>query len=309
TAFVRFNSLFATTVCISTPLRFGLSTLKVEKAEAAKNLRWDTLQYSRRDLWSRNVIIMVLFVMMLLFWSVPVTAIQVLANLNTFCDVTKWNCEKVFGQNLMSFVQAWFAVLILDVWLISLPGLCRTLSSWQYKTTLAKVEQHTLRKYFDCLLCMVLLVSVFAGIGSYNINRFVHDLAHSASSWLHILAEGLSRMSTYFILYVLLNALIWAPLEFYRPGYWGDLIFDPSDRHRFSFSTRYPKIMLILIICLAYGAMTPLIWIFGFIYFAFIMLINTYQQTFCFIPHFDTGAMVFPIIFDRIVIGMHLSVV
>eukprot|EP01084_Bolivina_argentea_P037143 68660_1 len=115
-------------------------------------------------------------------------------------------------------------------------------------------------------------------------------------------------MSSYFLLYVLLNALIWLPFELFRPAYWIYKRFKIPEPNRFHYSVWYAKTMLILSILLTYSVMQPIMWIFGLVYFIFALFVFTYNLSMNWVPKFETGAKLWPLVFGRIRFAFIISI-
>merc|ERR1712113_1383062 len=106
--------------------------------------------------------------------------------------------------------------------LMIIPEIAEFLTKFQRKTHRGRMEMLVMTKYFDCLVFMVLLVTVITGTTVSNADNFsdyAQNIVSSLSTIVNSLADGLSNMSIYFLLYVLLNTFIWLPLELYRPSY------------------------------------------------------------------------------------------
>jgi len=147
---------------------------------------------------------------LLIFWSIPVAAIQALANLEEIFALFHGDAEQTLGskENVVT-MQGLLAVLILDIWLGIIPLIAELLTFFQRKGYRGKHEMLVMTKYFDCLLFMVLLVTVITGSalnGANSFQDYAQNIVDSISEVINHLATGLSNMSCYFLLYVLLNA-------------------------------------------------------------------------------------------------------
>lgn len=308
TAFVKFKTIKAQCICISTPIKFGLKELRIEKAPYFQDLIWSNLRYSSSDLMMNNIFVSFLFALLLVFWSIPVASIQAIANLDElFSAAFDINLYDYLSSDLIAYIQGSLSVLVLDVFLMTLPFICKKLTQLERKTSYGREEMVILNKYYDTLVFCVLLVTVLSSVVATSVENFVE----SFSSIFSLLASSLASMSTYFLLYVLLNTFLWLPLELYRPSYflkkWFRVERLDVELNRFHYSFWFGKTMLILVICLTYSVMSPIMWIFGLIYFVFALFVFSYQLTMCYIPRFETGAKMFPIVFQRITYGIYIS--
>eukprot|EP00483_Globobulimina_turgida_P002077 UN02079 len=166
-------------------------------------------------------------------------------------------------------------------------------------------------KYYDCLVFQVLLVTVIAGSVANGAGSFAEtatNLVESINNIFDELANGLSNMSVYFLLYVLLNTFLWLPVELYRPGYHFAAKFNLSEPNRFHYPVWYAKSMLILTILLTYSVMNPIMWILGLMYFVGATFVFTYNLSMNWIPEFETGAKQWPLVFGRIRFAFMISI-
>lgn len=143
-----------------------------------------------------NVLVAVAMVFLLIFWSIPVAAIQTLANLETIFEA--FNIESPFSSSTLSLLQGYISVLVLDLWLMLIPEVVEFLTKIQRKSHRGRLEQLVMTKYFDCLVFMVLLVTVVIGTivsGASDFSDIAQNLISSLSSILDDLADGLTNMS------------------------------------------------------------------------------------------------------------------
>jgi len=312
TAFVIFNSLVEASNCVSSPIRFGLSTLKISKAPYPKDLYWSNLKFKTNKMLANNFLVGVAMFFLLIFWSIPVAAIQALANLDELFELFHGDAERTLGsKERVATMQGLLAVLILDLWLGILPLIAEILTFFQRKGYRGKHEMLVMTKYFDCLVFMVLLVTVISGSALNNAHSFsdyAHNIVDSISEIVNHLANGLSDMSCYFLLYVLLNAFLWIPIEMFRPVYWCMHSLKLPEPNRFHYSVWYSKTMLILTILMTYGVMNPIMWVLGLVYFMLAAFVFTYNLSMNWVPEFETGAKMWPLVFGRLRFSFMISI-
>eukprot|EP01084_Bolivina_argentea_P103800 185901_1 len=164
TAFVIFKSLTEAANCVSTPIRFGLKTLKISKAPYPTDLYWTNLKFKQSDLWINNLLVFFAIFFLWIFWSIPVVGLQAVANLDNVFKTFHGDAAKTFGnKERVATLQGVLTVLILDLWLGLLPIIGEILTFIQRKAYRGRHEMLVMTKYFDCLVFMVLLVTVVSG--------------------------------------------------------------------------------------------------------------------------------------------------
>eukprot|EP01084_Bolivina_argentea_P307009 530594_1 len=305
TGFVIFTDLETASMSISCPIRFGFSTLKIERAPYPTDLLWANLTYSTGSLTTNNFCVGLLMLLLMFFWSIPVALIQGLANLDHIFAFFGGNVDHYFSEGTQAYLQGTLTVLILDLWLSLLPLVAAAFTAIQHETSRGKAEVLIMQKYYWCLIVMVLLVTVLSSMSLVGMKDLLQE---GVNEILQTFAQGLSQMSTYFLLYVLLNTFIWLPLELYRPSYFLMKLFKHPEANRFVYSTWFAKTMLILVILLTYGVMNPIMWILGLIYFIFATFVFTYNLSMNWVPEFETGAKQWPLVFGRIRFAFIISI-
>merc|ERR1712154_451878 len=113
--------------------------------------------------------------------------------------------------------------------------------------------------------------------------------ANNIGNIADLLGDGLSNMSIYFLVYILLNTFVWLPLDLYRPLDHIKVRLGMSETNRYVYSEHIPRTLLIFTIVLTYSVMNPIMWIFGLIYFVFATIVYTYNLSMSYVPAFDTG--------------------
>ena len=315
TGFVIFKYLEDVTAFVSSPKSLNLLTMEISTASPPIDIYWENLKFTSRDLIGRNLCIIMAMIFLLIFWSIPVVGIQGLANLQQLFSTFNGDIHKYLSDSTISYLQGSLTVLILDFVLLSVPIIVDYLTKLSKPMNKTIYELSVLSKYYMCLLFMVLLVTVITSAilnGASDYKDYFENFVNNIGNIADLLANGLSNMSIYFLLYLLLNTFIWIPLELYRIGYHVSNKFSDksiSELNHFVYSLWIPKILLIFTICLTYSVMNPLMWIFGLVYFLFSVIIFTYNLSMNYIQIFQIGPKLWLIIFDLIRYSFVISII
>lgn len=78
-------------------------------APPAGDIYWEHLMFDPTLLKCRKFLISILMSMLLVFWSIPVIAIQGLANLQSLYDLWDGNALNDFSQNQLNFVSGFLS--------------------------------------------------------------------------------------------------------------------------------------------------------------------------------------------------------
>ena len=90
----------------------------IAKAPYPADLYWDNLKYSPSDLVPYNLLVAIAMFFLLIFWSIPVAAIQGLANLDSVFSAFGADANDYFSESTVSWLQGTLTVLVLDLWLV-----------------------------------------------------------------------------------------------------------------------------------------------------------------------------------------------
>merc|ERR1711920_608500 len=101
------------------PKGLQLQMVDVTKAPNAKIINWHNLHYAAHHMFCRHFCIMIAMLLLLVFWSIPVIAIQGLANLDSLFKAFGGDVNDVFGPKTVLWLQGSLTVLVLDVFLLS----------------------------------------------------------------------------------------------------------------------------------------------------------------------------------------------
>ena len=314
TGFVVFKKLEDASCFVSAPKSYDLLMMDINKAPPPSIINWENLKFTSSNLFTTNLFIIILMTFLLIFWSIPVIGIQGLANLEELFDTFGGDIHDYLTNPTIAYLQGSLTVLILDLWLSSIPLISDLLSKLQKPIDRRQSELLIISKYYLCLIFMVLLVTVITSTilnGANNYEDYFKNFVDNIGNIANLLANGLSNMSIYFLLYILLNTFIWLPLELFRFGYHISNKFsdDKSEINHFFYSAWIPKILLIFTICLTYSVMNPILNIFGLIYFLFAIIIFTYNLSMNYIQIFQIGPKLWQIIFDLIRYSFVISIV
>lgn len=93
------------------------------------------------------------------------------------------------------------------------------------------------------------------------------------------------------------------------PSHYIKRFLNRPEPNRFNYAVWFAKSLLILTIVVTYGAMAPLMFVIGFTYFVFANFVFTYNLAMSWVPEFETGAKLWPLVFGRIRIALMLAIV
>lgn len=241
--------------------------------------------------------------MLLVFWSIPVIAIQGLANLQSLYDLWDGNALNDFSQNQLNFVSGFLSVLVLDIYMALLPTIMELFSKILKPSHRGQHEIAIMSRFYTCLVFMIMLVTVMASTflsGGSNIVDYFKNFTENIEHIADLLGEGLASMSIYFLLYILLNTFMTLPKEWFRLSYHIYEYWNFPEANRFLYAVWIPKILLIFTIVLTYSIMNPVMLIFGLFYFVMAYTVLKYHLSMSWVPALTMGPETWVKIFNLV---------
>ncbi|RIA95977.1 hypothetical protein C1645_756070 [Glomus cerebriforme] len=315
TGFVTFKDITSAQLAAQIllyPEPFQCST---ELAPEPRDVFWFKLNIRKREMLARDVLVNCLVALLVFTWTVPSTLVASLLNLDTLKKISPW-LEKFAEKNeiLKGLIQGPLPTLALVILNAIIPIVMEFLSKLQAFKSRSAIEASTFAKYFFFLLINILLVfTVVTWLGAFK------EIAENPTEIPIKLAKTLPRVAPFFINYIVLQGIGLYP---FRILMFKDIamacllriIFANTPRDFAESSTpqlidygqELPPIVLIFILVLVYSSLTPIILLFGTIYFLFGYMCYKYLLLFVYFHPYESAGLSWPKIFRRIVVGLYI---
>ncbi|EPY54056.1 DUF221 family protein [Schizosaccharomyces cryophilus OY26] len=310
-AFVTFESMASAQIVAQVHIDAkSLMGLHISLAPASNDIQWHNTYIGRWHRFFQSWLITLLTLMIILLWTVPVGAIAVFINLDNISKL--WPELGRLIQDvpfLNSLLRTFLPTLVYSVFISMSPFLFQWLSKMQGFNSRGEEEIYSVGKNFAYLFVNFFLVYIIAGSTSY------WELVKDTTTLAHFLANRLPNQAQFFIDLIVLQGIGMFPLKLVQlwklSSYFIRRSFAkrPQDYRKlerpdsFSIGIYLPQPMFILMICLCYSIISPLILIFGLIYFVIGFLIYKYELIYQMEhPQHSTGKL-WGMIFERIVFG------
>ncbi|KAK9760816.1 phosphate metabolism protein 7 [Basidiobolus ranarum] len=315
-AFISFNNQLAAHIAVqsvSHHLPLAMYTKYVDMKP--EDINWENLNIFPFQRYIRRGLSLAATVCLIMFWVFPVTFVSSLASLSSLIQILPF----------LSFMQSWSPVLIgiiqgivpavlLSLLVALLPIIFRALCMLEGTIRKSDVEQSVMTRFFVFLLINVFLVTTFAS----GIFSALGDLVKNPISSVTILGKSLPKVSTFFVTYVLFQALVGAAQEMLQVN---KLVFyyiktvlqfstprkvlDLNRLTKFEFGTTFPEHTLIFVIGLTYSTVAPFILLFVCLYFLIYYFVfhHQFQYVYDSVTH-QTGGLLFPKAMEHMVVGI-----
>ncbi|ORX83949.1 DUF221-domain-containing protein [Anaeromyces robustus] len=320
-AFVTFSSpisAFIGAQCIIHQQPFKCQT---KLAPEPRDLYWknisDTLAHPYVKLL-RSVGIIVALVLLIMLWTIPVAFISSLISVDTIYKYFPSIARLVesLGPSMTNTARNIIPITVVSIWLSFLPDILQKFSILQGIETFSWIEQSLLSKYFFYQLFNIMLIFTVVG----TIFNTITDILNDPKSIMTILAEQFPKVSPFFMNYVILQGFLCLQIQLINPGsFLLNFILrffkfcktprefsNASDPVNISlnYGYHYTIPLLIFVIVLTYCCISPLILIFGLIYFIAAYIIYKYQFLYIHYPKYETYGVYAPMIVNRCMTGL-----
>ncbi|KAK8846853.1 hypothetical protein IAR55_005941 [Kwoniella newhampshirensis] len=287
------------------------SEVITEPAPEPRDVVWSKVSMPAREGQIRNFLVIVVMGVLLATWIVPVSTLATLLSYPEIKKVAPWLARVIDASpRLAAIVQNSLPSLALITFNSLLPFLLEWLSYQQDFRSRSATEYSLMKKYYLFLLISVLFI--FLLTSTYF--ALVRDLVDTPMKIPQKLASALqgTNVRNFMVSYVMLQALGLMPLQLLNIGPLFSLGLSrglstktPRDYAEanappmLNYGWVYPQALLVFTITLVYSVMSPLILIFGAIYFGVAYLVYKYKLLFVYFKPYESNGEAWRISFAR----------
>lgn len=336
-AFVTFEESVSASVTQQSLLDPALFSFQVSPAPQSNEIHWENLVQSLASSRFKYWAVWILFVILNLLYSFPVTFIFSLNNITTLVKVFPFlEFIKKWPKSIQSIVEGSVSPLLLNLLLVLIPYALEGLTRLQGFKSETQVQSSLLTKYVSFLFLQTFLVTFFSGTlldwlkpiaDGEEVGDFLNHLLESIQ---HTLAN---RSSFYFNLMVLRIATnLFLQLADPAGIFWylflrGTLqITNETPREKKELNTFrninygwiYPQLLFPLPLVLTYSVISPLILLIGCFYYGLAYMVYRHQFLYKYQTVFEKGGdpywrqtsmfMVFVVLTFQIMTALQFSV-
>lgn len=317
TGFVTFNSVAV--AAQAAQVRHSPSALEfhIGMAPEARDVYWPNVGLDLKTKTWRSNVVFLITVWLCIFWVVPVTFVSSLANLELLAKRLPF-LEPILDANaaVKGFLQGLLPTVAIILLMSLLPPFLRFLQKFGGAESWSRIERGVASVYFFFQVFNVFLVVTLSGTIFASVNEIIQNPASAAN----LLGSALPQSSTFFINLVILSALGSFPMELSRlvplivakitEKYLAKnerevrLAYEPGAP---AYDLMYPSHLLFFVIILSYSCIAPLILPFGVVFFALAYLVWKNQFIYVYLPKYETGGKMWPMVFRYLLIGVLIA--
>lgn len=312
-SFVVFRSLRTSTVAAQADWDQAPLTIDVMPAPEFVSVLWKNLSIGLFERKVRTVLVYGLVFLLVFFWTVPVAFVSTLVSLQNLTKVAPFLKPVLeLSAFVKGAIEGFMSSLALLIFFAILPLILQLFSKLEGIPSQSEVDRSVLGKLFIFMIVNKFLFLTFAGSAVDKLK----DMLDNPSQIPAFLAEALPSQSVFFICYIMLATLTGYALQLLRIV---PLILVAIKRKWLAKTPREDKLawkpppilydrvfanhLFILIVGLSYSALAPIITPFVALYFGFGYVVWMHQTLSVYIPVYTCGGMMWPRVFNRMIIA------
>ncbi|MEW5303944.1 MAG: hypothetical protein WDW36_006589 [Sanguina aurantia] len=284
-AFATFESRWTHTVACTSLPHHDPQVWRMDAAPEPAEVIWRNVGLRQWERSARRGTLVACFLLLLVTYVFPVSAIQGLLQLRRLDTVT-WLRPILAFQVVRSLLGGLLPGLALRILIAIMPFLLRLMVQRSGAVSKGDVDGQVTTLYFMFQVVTIFLASFIAGT---LLNQIVQIIDHPATLLL-VLGTGAPQTATFFLLYILFNALVMQPVLLLRiPAL---LVFvarysmaaTARAKHRlwaqprFRFGAYVPNHTIILLLGLTFAVVAPIVLPCCLLYFVVAGILERYQQ-------------------------------
>lgn len=291
-------------------------SLKTRLAPEPRDICWENINISEKEQMVRKIAVSILMLFVLFFWGVPLSFITPLLSLTQLVKVFPFlNDLKDISPVIWSLISGLLPTLLVIIFISMTPAIFTYLSMFQGEKSRSAIERLAVSKHFFFLLINLLLVfTITSTLWKQILNQVVKDPSEIAN----VLAKSLPTVAPFFINYTMLLGIGYFPFQLLQLGpvftftFLRMLSSTPRDIADLlvpvftNYAWLYGQPMIIFVIVTIYSVISPLILVVGTIYFILGHYANKYCILYVYHRYYESGGLIWPVVFRRIIIGLFL---
>ncbi|KAI8367508.1 uncharacterized protein BYT42DRAFT_128832 [Radiomyces spectabilis] len=293
----------------STPFR-----LRAQLAPEPRDVLWENIAMHARERAIRKFMVFIVLIFLVFFWVIPISYFSALTSEDSLQNYFPWLIDLASKNKILrQLVQGFLPTLGVVVFMSILPIIFNALSVVEGFTTRSEAEESSFSKHFFFLLFNVLLVFTI----SSALFKTLKDMLEDPTQIANLLASSLPQVAPFFVNYIILQGIMLLPIQllqigpiilqlFFRTFYcktprdYGEVLAP----RMYNYGWGYPVPVFLFVILLVYSTISPLILVFGTIYYCLAYLVFKYQLLYVYFHPYEVAGRMWPLVFSRIIVGM-----
>ncbi|CAO3702184.1 unnamed protein product [Rhizopus stolonifer] len=315
--FVTFKNMNSAVIASQIAIRPEPFVCRTVMAYEPRDVLWSTVSIRGRERLLREIIVWSITLVLVVFWFVPVLVLSSLMSINTIAYIVPRLADEIEKNAAISnFMTTFVPTVILNIVTSVLPLIFDLLGYYQGLRSRSAIAESTFSKYFFFLIFLTLIVFTLAGT---SIQTIALSFANDPSSIPKRLASTFPSIAPFFINYTILQGFLMMPMNLLLlgslivRGFYHLFLCDSPREHAenrapwsFNYGTSYPVPLLIFVVVLEYSCISPLILLFGTLYFSFTYFVYKYQLLYVYFRPYEAAGRLWIMTVPRVIFGLLL---
>ncbi|KAK9852109.1 hypothetical protein WJX84_005426 [Apatococcus fuscideae] len=284
---------------------------KVSAAPAPSDLVWGNIRLKGWQRHLRFILWWTLFVLLALFYTVPVGAIQAILQVNRLQNITPFK-QLVNISFTRSLIQSILPVLVLKIFLALVPKLLAFMNTKQGMISQSGNDFGVVKKYFIFQVITVFFASFVSGSFFNQFSQWISDPASAVT----IIGSAAPTTSIFFLTLIILQALLLRPIQFLRIFqlimYWLLSMLSGTERAKtriwseqsLLYGPYVPDHTIVILLGIVFCCVNPLLCVAAFVYFCIVWLLEKYDMLYVWQETYQAGGKLWLQIFPQVLTGV-----
>ncbi|CAM6104678.1 unnamed protein product [Calypogeia fissa] len=320
-AFVSFDNRWAAAVCSQTKQSKDSAKWLTAWAPEPRDVFWSNLPIPYLQLNSRRLISLAILLATIIFFLIPVTFVQSLANLDKIERNLPFLKPLIDITWVKSVLQGFLPGLSLKIFLAIMPTVVWYLAVLEGHVSYSRIEKHACINYLVFMLVNVFLGNVVTGTAAEQLKLFLQ----TPTSIPNVLGQAIAQRATFFITYILVDGWTNTAAELVRVMPFllyhfknTTMVRTEVDRDKATpvgfirYTIALPRLGLYFLLGFVYSTISPLILPFIIIYFAAAYVVYRNQVINAYDQKYESAGAYWPVMFAYVIIGlltMHFTLI
>ena len=317
-AFIQFHDSIAAHMvmqCSLGSIPFAITNRYIDiKSE---NIIWSNIKLSDHNRRIRTVLVIIVIIALIVFWTIPVSFVGFVSNLNYLTDKLKFlQFTYNLPRTIFGIITGLSASVLLVLLLIIVPVILRFLGRCSGIPTRDSLERFVQTWFFAFQVIQVFLIVTISSSIASVVTLIIQKPTRAAA----ILAANVPTASNFFLCFIALKCLIIGSILISQLGtllafHLLGKVVDNTPRKKskryftltkFKWGSIYPVFTNYVVITLVYSIIAPLILIVSGITFMFYYVAYVYRLFYVSEFQYDTGGLSFPRAIHQSFTGVYL---
>ncbi|KAJ9085810.1 hypothetical protein DSO57_1010360 [Entomophthora muscae] len=314
--FITFSSLRTAHVAAQIVSNSWPFALRTNLAPEPRDIFWSNIHLTARETTIRRLFVYIAMVLVIFFYSIPLSIISSALSLPKIVEAFPALADlKTLSPFVWGLLSGFLPTVATITFISVTPYIFTWLSIIQGAKTLGVMERMTVSKHFLFLLINVVLVFT---VSNSLWGSFFGKLIKDPSTLFTLLGSSLTKVSPFFINYVMILGIGYFPVQLLQLG----PVFFFLFRRMFSKTPRdfaeilapvytdygwlYGQPLLVFATVMTYSVISPVILIVGTLYFTIGHFVTKYCLLYVYYRNYESGGLLWPLAFRRIMVGIFL---